>query len=300
VDDGFFKILGAVAGHGGLDVEAVAQASGEAPTVLSALREAKPAWLAERDGILRCTEKGYEAYCREAYARRAPAIEEATRVTYERFAARRAPANRDLDQVFATSETALARAARLVESGETQRGLCILGDDDLTSVALAILGVGRQVTVLEIDAGICEILEDAASELGVDRRIVRHDLRDPTPPELRGRFGAVLTDPPYAIEGFRLFVGRATELLRDDGRLIVSFGQSRRSVERGLEKQRALTAMGYFIEEVRPDFMRYEGATSIGSSSAFYTCRRTPMARAAPEERMEGDIYTKRSPRRRR
>src|SRR5690606_11658352 len=117
---------------------------------------------------------------------------------------------------------------------------------------------------------------------------------------LRGRFGAVFTDPPYAIEGFRLFLTRATELLREDGRLVVSFGQSRRSVERGLEKQRVLVEMGYFIEEVRPDLVRYEGADAIGASGSLYLCRRTPMTRPSPEARVEGDLYTKRTPRRRR
>jgi predicted methyltransferase len=300
VEDGYFKILRAVAGHGGLEPDAIARASGEAPTVLRALREAKPAWLVDRDGLVRCTEKGYEALCREAHARETPAVDADALERYRTFASRRGAAKRELDQVYATPETALSRATHLVRNGESQRGLCLLGDDDLTSVALAVLGVDRVVTVLELDESICGIGDDASTELGAERRVVRHDLRDPTPAAMRGRFGAVFTDPPYAIEGFRLFLTRATELLREDGRLIVSFGQSRRSVERGLEKQRALVEMGYFIEEVRPDLVRYEGAESIGASSSLYTCRRTPLTRAAPEERVEGDIYTKRSPRRRR
>ena len=305
VDDGYFKILGAVAAaHEALAPDAIARASGEAKTVLGALRDAQPAWLVERDGRFECSEKGREAYRREAEAREAPAIDEGVLEGYLRFASRRGPADRDLDQVYAAPRSALERAARLIRAGETQRGLVLLGDDDLTSVALALLGVTRPVTVLELDASICEISEAAAAELGAERRVVRHDLRDPTPAPLRGRFGAAFTDPPYAIEGFRLFVTRATELLREDGRLVISFGQSRRSVERGLEKQRALVEMGYFIEKIVPDAVRYEGAESIGSSSSLYFCRRTPSARAGAEGkvegRVEGDLYTRRSPRRRR
>lgn len=299
MDDGYFKILRVVSGHGGLSADAIVRASGEARTVLQALREAKPDWLVEREGLLCCTEKGFEAYCREAYAREVKAVDAEALAAYARIAARRPPADRALDQVYATADTALERARVLVSHGETQRGLCLLGDDDLTSVALGILGVTRRVTVLEIDERLTALLETASEELGLDRKIVRHDLRDPTPRELRGKFGAVFTDPPYAIEGFRLFVARATELLREDGKLIVSFGQSRRSVERGLEKQRALVELGYFIEEVKPDLVRYDGAESIGASSSLYVCRRTPLAKVEREARVEGDLYSARSPKRR-
>lgn len=284
--------------HGGLSPREVARASGEANSVLTTLREAKPGWLAERDGAIRCTEKGYEAFCRELGARRvAEAAPADVTATYARYAARREPAKREFDQVYASPESALARARRLLEGGETQRGLCLLGDDDLTSVVLAALGVSRRVTVLEIDPSLVEIVRASGEELSAEREVLLHDLRDPVPEKLRGRFGAVFTDPPYAIEGFTLFIERATELLREDGRLLLSFGQSRRSAERGLEKQRALLEAGYFIEEIVPDLVRYEGAESIGASSALYICRRTPRVKSIDPSRREGDLYSRRAPR---
>ena len=110
---------------------------------------------------------------------------------------------------------------------------------------------------------------------GVDA--AEHDLREPL--ESKRQFGCVFTDPPYAPAGFALFVSRSIPLLKSDGRLWVCFGHSRRSGERGLAKQRALTEAGLLVERVEPDFNVYDGAESIGARSALWICARTPQSR---------------------
>jgi predicted methyltransferase len=111
-----------------------------------------------------------------------------------------------------------------------------------------------------------------------------------------GRYGAVFTDPPYAIEGFRLFVSRAAEMLKPDGRLYVCFGQSRRASERGLQKQRVLGEAGFLVEAVFEDFNHYQGAEAIGSRSALWRCRVTPETRPLVRGEVEGPLYTSRPP----
>src|SRR5690606_2132403 len=212
------------------------------------------------------------------------------------FAAARPEPKRQLDQVYASLESSVRRARRLVEGGDAQRGLVLLGDDDLCAIAVCLLALGRPVTVVEVDPDVLAVLEDARVKLGLELRLVAHDLRDPLPRALVGRAGAVHTDPPYAIEGFRLFVDRALEALRPDGRLLVAFGHSRRAPERGAQKQRALLEAGLCIEELVPDFTHYEGAEAIGAVSALYVCERTGAARPA-RGRVEGELYTSRAPR---
>ena len=107
----------------------------------------------------------------------------------------------------------------------------------------------------------------------------------------------MFSDPPYAPEGFALFVSRAIALLKDDGRLYLCFGQSRRASERGLEKQRILAEAGLLLEAALPDFNRYEGAEAIGSRSALYVARRTPRSRPLVTGRVDGELYTRRPPR---
>lgn len=296
VDDGFFNILRCLDERDGKTVDELAFASGEAPSVIKVLLDEKAKWFVEDHGRLKRSPDGSVAYGYELRGRTPEPIDDEVRAAYRRFASRRGAARSELDQVYAEAGSALERARLLIERGETQRGLCLLGDDDLTSLALGLLGVKRKVSVLEIDEGLVSILKDVARELELERSVRPFDLRDPIPRELRHQFGAVFTDPPYALEGFSLFIQRAHDLLRPDGRLIVSFGQSRRSVERGVQKQAALIEAGFFIEEILPNQTRYEGAVSIGARSSLYFCRKTPLRRRSIEGRLGGDLYSSRSP----
>jgi predicted methyltransferase len=171
-----------------------------------------------------------------------------------------------------------------------------LGDDDLTSAAVQLAGAGRKVTAIDADEEILRILARHAEQHGWEHDTVHHDLRQPIPKAMRGRYGAAFTDPPYAIEGFRLFVSRAAEMLKPDGRLYVCFGQSRRASERGLQKQRVLGDAGFLIEAVFDDFNHYQGAETIGSRSALWRCRVTPETRPLVRGEVEGPLYTSRPP----
>jgi predicted methyltransferase len=188
------------------------------------------------------------------------------------------------------------RAEVLLEAGEHQRGLGFLGDDDLTSAAVQLAGAGRKVTALDADEDVLRVLDRHAEQHGWEHDTVHHDLRQPIPKAMRGRYGAVFTDPPYAVEGFRLFVSRAAELLKPDGRLYVCFGQSRRASERGLQKQRVLGEAGFLVEAVFEDFNHYRGAEAIGSRSALWRCRVTPETRPLVRGEVEGPLYTSRPP----
>jgi predicted methyltransferase len=212
------------------------------------------------------------------------------------MASERGAPKRELDQVYVTTDTVERRAALLLAAGDHQRGLVFLGDDDLTSAAVQLAGAKRKVTVLDTDADVLAVLSRNAERHGWEHDIVRHDLRDPLPRSMKGRFGAVFTDPPYAIEGFSLFVSRAVELLKPDGRLYVCFGHSRRASERGLQKQRVLCDAGLLVEAVFEDFNHYDGAEAIGSRSALWRCRVTPETRPLVRGAAEGPLYTSRPP----
>jgi hypothetical protein len=303
MEEGTFRILRALGDGRPLGVEALARSAGEAPTVARALAEAHPEWFEIERGETRLTQRGLAALAREWVERsrsRELGPEETRVLAALREAAKdRGLAKGELDQVHATLETTVARARLLVERGDVQRGLCLLGDDDMTSVALSLLGVERPVTVIDVDQELLDLVAREAASLGGAHRSVHHDLREPLPPSLRGKFGCVFTDPPYAVEGFRLFVSRAIELLRDDGVLYVCFGASRRAPERGLQKQRVLLEAGLWIDEALADFNAYEGADSIGARSTLFRCRQTPQTRSLASGRVGGDLYTRRRPRRR-
>ncbi|NNE20890.1 MAG: bis-aminopropyl spermidine synthase family protein [Myxococcales bacterium] len=295
--EGAFRILRALGDGRSLSRDDVVRAAGEASSVVREVTERYAKWFEIEEGRIRCSDRGLAALARELVARRAGQTPDSSwREAYEAIAAERSAPKRALDQIFITSGTAVRRAELLIEAGDHQRGLLFLGDDDLTSAALQLAGAGRKVTALDTDDEILGILARNAAGRGWEHETIRHDLRQPTPKAMRARYGAVFTDPPYALEGFRLFVSRAAEMLKPDGRLYVCFGHSRRASERGLQKQRVLTDAGFLVEAVFPDFNEYQGAEAIGSRSALWRCRVTPETRPLVRGEVDGELYTSRSP----
>jgi len=297
VYEGAFRILRALGDGRSLSQDEIVHAAGEASSVVRDVIERYPKWFEDSERRFRCSERGLAALARELVAREScEAGAESWRTPYEAMAAERPAPKRALDQVYVTMDTAVRRAELLLEAGEHQRGLVFLGDDDLTSAAVQLAGAGRKVTAVDSDEEILQILARHAAQHGWEHDTVHHDLRQPIPKAMRGRYGAVFTDPPYALEGFRLFVSRAAEMLKPDGRLYVCFGQSRRASERGLQKQRVLGEAGFLIEAVFEDFNHYDGAEAIGSRSALWRCRVTPETRPLVRGEVEGPLYTSRPP----
>ena len=295
--EGAFRILRALGDGRSRSQDEIVHAAGEASSVVREVIERYPKWFEDNERRFRCSERGLAALARELVARESGgASAESWRAAYEAMAAERSTPKRALDQVYVTTDTAVRRAELLLEAGEHQRGLVFLGDDDLTSAAVQLAGAGRKVTVLDTDEEVLQLLARHAEQHGWEHDTVHHDLRQPIPKAMRGRYGAAFTDPPYAIEGFRLFVSRAAEMLKPDGRLYICFGQSRRASERGLQKQRVLGDAGFLIEAVFDDFNHYQGAETIGSRSALWRCRVTPETRPLVRGEVEGPLYTSRPP----
>ncbi|MCB9631878.1 MAG: bis-aminopropyl spermidine synthase family protein [Sandaracinus sp.] len=289
LEEGAFRVLRVLASaEGAVARSALLRDAGEPHSVLAKLERDHPTWWTSTGEKLGLSPVA-RALVEEERRRRTPRLDEEALVEALREAARGRPrVKRELDQVWLTLPSVARRARALVEAGEPGRHLLFLGDDDLASLALHLLGM--PCTVLDLDDELVAFL----SEAGVEAHV--HDLREPLPRAMRGRFGAVFTDPPYAPEGFALFGSRAVEAMRvEDARFWVAFGWSRRASERGLAKQRVLTELGLVAEEVIPDFGVYDGAESLGARSALWVCRRTPQAKPLVL-RGDGELYTRRKP----
>ncbi|WP_235995047.1 bis-aminopropyl spermidine synthase family protein [Nonomuraea montanisoli] len=196
-----------------------------------------------------------------------------------------------LDHVAATPETVLRRAlllgARFWLPGA--RLLCV-GDHDLTSLAVKLVHPETDVTVVDIDERILRHIDTQG--LGVRTRWA--DLRLGLPPSALDH-DLALTDPPYTPEGIGLFVARALEGLKPDGRVLLAYGASERTPALALKVQGALAELNLVNEAIYPDFNRYDGAEAIGSAADLYVLRptsRTRPAVAARVERLATAIYT--------
>ena len=187
-------------------------------------------------------------------------------------------ARSDLDHVPATPETTLRRALWLDSTYDLAGAVLLLvGDHDLTSLAVAQVSPGTELVVVDIDEATLEFIDTQAARLGVSIRCLAGDLRFGLPERALGCADLVFTDPPYTPEGVELFASRGLQGLgnRDNGRVIVAYGFSDRHPSLGFGVQSAAHRLGLAYEAVLPRFSRYDGAQAVGSTSALYVWRPT-------------------------
>jgi predicted methyltransferase len=211
-----------------------------------------------------------------------------------------APAARvELDQCHCTPKTKLRRVLALHAAGAIAgRRILLLGDDDLTSIALARfvehLGAGpaiEELTMLDVDRRLLAFADTHLHAAPFAVRTVHHDLRDPLPPLLVRRFDTVVTDPPYTPAGARLFIVRAIEALAGEGAdLFLSFGSRRPQAQ--FEVQRTVVEAGLEIRSLTRDFNDYVGAGVIGGTSHLYHLRATADVRPPVAQHDDGELYT--------
>lgn len=178
-----------------------------------------------------------------------------------------------LDQAPCTPETSILRALLMLQAGALEgRRVLLLGDDDSVSLSIGSIAqalgkddLTRGVTVVDADERRLSVLREQAEREGVALRTVHHDLRQPLPGDLQRAFDSIETDPPYTLEGARLFLTRGREALaqQDGGQVFFSFAQW--PPRQALDLQRLFLDLGLAVQTVRPGFNAYAGATVLGN-----------------------------------
>ncbi|HIP75505.1 MAG TPA: putative methyltransferase [Thermococcus paralvinellae] len=125
----------------------------------------------------------------------------------------------EFDQAYVTPETTVARIILMHTRGDLEnKEVFVLGDDDLTSVALMLSGLPKRIAVLDIDERLIKFIEKTADEIGYSNiEIFTFDLRKPLPDYALRRFDTFITDPPETVNAIRAFVGRGIATLKGPG-----------------------------------------------------------------------------------
>jgi hypothetical protein len=204
--------------------------------------------------------------------------------------------DRSLDQFSATAKT-VARRAGLMNFFEDVRGKRIgfLGDDDLTSVAVAVGGRAERIWVGDIDERMLKVVKAVSKEKGLEIDVQKYDAVQKLPKGVRGRFDVIFSDPPYTPGGIKLFLSRAVEALDSKnkaGRIYLCYGNSDRAKERFLPVFEIINHAGLMARWVFDKFNRYHGAESIGGASSLLVCEVTPRTKILIKGGYQGNIYT--------
>ncbi|MHA1339176.1 MAG: bis-aminopropyl spermidine synthase family protein [Promethearchaeota archaeon] len=193
---------------------------------------------------------------------------------------RRPSVDTKLDQSKNTVETAIQRLLYIYNNGSLEgKNICLLGDDDFTSVAISKLYLSffpeepkiipKNITVIDIDERILNSIKNEVEKDNLTINTIKYDLREPVPKNLRNKFDTIIMDPPYSTNGLKLFLSRAISLLRKPSKydvkkdIFLSFAH--KSQEKTLEFQKVIIESGLAIIEIIPAFNKYEGSEVLGN-----------------------------------
>ncbi|MFF3202479.1 GNAT family N-acetyltransferase [Streptomyces sp. NPDC002962] len=204
-----------------------------------------------------------------------------------------------IDQSHCTAETKVRRVLALLTAGTLPGGsLLLIGDDDLVSLAVAVVGdvlggpIVEQVTVVDISPEILDYIRKASAGLGTRVETVQHDLRLPLPDELHAQHDVAMTDPPYTAEGARLFLSRAVEGLRPGPSHSVFFSFGGKSPDEMLEVQREIMGLGLVTNGFVRNFNEYEGSGILGGVGFFQHLLTTTSTAPTHAGEFSGPLYT--------
>lgn len=123
--------------------------------------------------------------------------------------------NQELNQGEMTPESTFRRISWMLTLGDiTGKRIAHMGDDDLTSIALALTKQPKEIVVFEIDPHLCGYISDVARARNLPITVVEQDLTKPLPKEYLGTFDTFVCDPPETREGLLLFVEKGLTLLK--------------------------------------------------------------------------------------
>ena len=186
--------------------------------------------------------------------------------------------NFSLDQSHVDSVTAIMRAAYLYHHDAVEgRKILLLGDDDLTSIAIILLSqelkmYPKEIHVIDIDSRILDFIETVVGKTEIDCKLTNADLREPMDEDLRSQFDVFFTDPPYSINGFKLFVSKGVESLKNESGKYGFINFPFRPPDETVEIFNLMNHMGLALQEIINGFNSYVGAQIYSGKSNMIRC----------------------------
>jgi predicted methyltransferase len=313
-EGGIRDVLRIVAAHEPVAVRRISRSSElPVPIVAAVCAELRKRGVVARERPVRLTPLGRELYAERSVATTSFACPSCggdglhvsnalddVMLRLTRVAGSAPRARAEIDQSHCTVSTKVRRVLLLHEAGALAgRRVLLLGDDDLTSVAIGDVGrhLGfdraiRELVVVDVDKDVLAFCRRRLAGAPFPITFVQHDLRAPLPPTLNGHFDTVFTDPPYTPEGAELFLSRAVTALSTGARSNVFLCFGMKPPDESLRLQTAIANMGFVIRRLIRNFNDYEGAGTLAGTSNLYHLMSTNVMRPVIPDQYGGRLYT--------
>ncbi|PIN75491.1 hypothetical protein COV18_02975 [Candidatus Woesearchaeota archaeon CG10_big_fil_rev_8_21_14_0_10_37_12] len=133
----------------------------------------------------------------------------------------------------------------------------IIGDDDLLSIALALTGLVKHVTVLEIDKNIVDLINFVAEKENLPITAMVYNVEQALPEKFIGKFDVFVTDPVEAQEGLKLFLSRGLCALKENGVMYFGITSLDTSHKKKLNVQKFLSKNNCVFTDIIKNFSFY-------------------------------------------
>ncbi len=165
----------------------------------------------------------------------------------------------EFDQGVVPPENSIKRVEFLYERGDLHgKSIMFLGDDDLTSVAMALTKLSSRIVVIEVDDRIVNYINSIASYEKLNLEAYTYNAVKPLPKEFVGSFDTFLNDPVETVKGMRVFLSRCAQSLKGKGSAgYFGISHYESPLKKWHEVEKDLLAMNFVITDVLRDFNEY-------------------------------------------
>lgn len=161
------------------------------------------------------------------------------------------------DQRPVNMKTTLNRVAYLLSNNDIyEKKILLLGDDDLTSIAIALLNINCEVVAFDIDERLIDYINEVSQEYNLNLKGIKYNALDEVDKEYLHYFDVVMTDPTPEKKPFNVFMNRAIDFTKNDSIIYTSIYSS--AMLKNIELQKIITKMNLYITDIIPTFTEYQ------------------------------------------
>ncbi len=169
------------------------------------------------------------------------------------------------DQRPVTYKTTVNRVKYMLSRNDIyKKNIVFLGDDDLTSIALALSSVECHITVLDIDERLINYIKNVNKKYNLNIEARVFNALDDVSFELLHQFDVLATDPTPEKIPFTVFMNTALNLLKGKNSIIYTSIYSS-AMDESLDLQKVLNKMNLYVTDMIPGFTNYKALYNLYS-----------------------------------
>lgn len=178
----------------------------------------------------------------------------------EKLSKRRPSSKKEIAQCPLKVESMVKRLEKLKSYSLDGKNILFIGDDDLVSPLIPEVSKPEHLKLIEVDKRLIKIIKEFTDyEIEIERFDLRN-IYNEVFPELEQKFNYFITDPPYTLDGMKIFTSLGIRNMKLGGKGFIAVPyMENKDWSKDLKKNTLLFLLknGLVVEEVTPQFHTY-------------------------------------------